>query len=132
MQEVNSTGWFGELLAEHQAPCVSIYFPAQRAAPPANENAIRFRDLLHKAEAQPAMRLEHFMRLVDTTVWENHSRMSHLPLIVAAEVKNLSAFLGATKNPYILEQGIQIDPEHQPIDRLRDEAWKIIEPRYQE
>lgn len=264
MQAVNSTGWFAELLAQHEAPCVSMYFPAHRASPPAEQNLQRFRELLSQAERmlmekfpnkqakaglaklhtipaeqigagphdgiaifaspdylqvldlqrpvdelcvvsesfhvkplirtmqqgdrfqilclslnririlegnqyavsevplrnvppsilearvvhiggknmpeqhgatsaeQPAMRLDHFLRLLDTLVWENHSRVSHLPLIVAADVKNLSAFLEMSKNPYILEKGIAIDPEHQPNDRLRDEAWKLMEPRYQE
>src|SRR5215212_6905162 len=51
MHAVQSTGWFAELLAEHESPCISIYFPAQRAAPPADQNALRFRELLNKAEA---------------------------------------------------------------------------------
>jgi hypothetical protein len=262
MHAVNSTGWFAELLADHQSPCVSIYFPAQRAAPPANQNQVRFRDLLDKAQQQlkekfpnrfgkavlqrlhtipreqlgegphdgiaifaspdylqvidlqrsvddlvvvsdsfhvkplirtmqhgdryeilcyspkririldgtelgvselplrsvpanifeahtvpvagakmdhhasikrqPHMKPEQFMRLVDRTVWEDHSRTSHLPLIVCAGEKHLAEFLRCTKNPYVTEQGIALNPDHLDDRRLHVEAWKIIEPRYRD
>ena len=255
MQAVNSNGWFAELLVDHEPPCVSIYFPAQRAAPPADANRVHFRDNMDKAQqllrdkypdkrgkaalqrlhsispeqigpgphdgiavfasadfvqvidlqrsvddivivgesfhvkplirtiqqddrfeilcfspnrvrmlegsrfsvnelpqrsvprsifeahaipvvghrsGEPAthIRLDHFMRLVDQAVWENHSRTSHLPLIVAADEKNLAAFLAATKNQCVLDQGIAHNPDHLTDERLRDEAWKIIEPRH--
>src|SRR4051812_24507264 len=35
---------FNELLAPHHQPCISIYQPTHRAAPPAKEDAVRFRD----------------------------------------------------------------------------------------
>ena len=253
MHAVNATGWFAQLLADHQAPCVSIYFPAQRAAPPADQNQARFRDLLDKAQQQlrekypdrfgksvlrklhtipaeqigpgphdgiavfaspdylqvidlqrgvddlvvvsdtfhvkplirtmqhgdryeilcfspnririfegnahsitqlplrnvPAcifeahqvpvagqsigqaapMKMEQFIRLVDRAVWEDHSRTSHLPLVVAADSKHLAEFLGATKNQYVIEQGMALQPDHIDDARLHTEAWKMIEPR---
>src|SRR2546423_4576479 len=33
-----------ELLAPRRQPCISIYQPTHRAAPPAEEDAVRFRD----------------------------------------------------------------------------------------
>ena len=37
-----------ELLANHHAPCISIYQPMHRASPPAEEDAVRFRDHVDK------------------------------------------------------------------------------------
>ena len=50
--------WFTDLLAEHQAPCVSVYVPLHRAAPPADQNPILYRDLLDKAEEQMLKRYD--------------------------------------------------------------------------
>lgn len=255
MHAVQSTGWFAELLADHRSPCVSIYFPANRAAPPADENGVHFRDLLVKAmrelknkfpdkqgkavlrqlhsipaeqlgpgphdgmaifaspdylqvldlqqrvddlvvvadsfhikplirtmqqgdrfeilcfspnririlesneysvsevplrnvpasiaaarvvpvggtpSDQPVIKLEHFMRLVDRAVWDHHSRVSHLPLILACDAQNCSDFIALSKNQYLLDNGIALNPEHVSNDRLREEAWKLVSPRYQE
>lgn len=272
MQAVNSTGWFAELLATHQAPCVSIYFPTMRAEVPQDQNDAHFRGLLDNAQqmleakyqkdqwqpvierlqnlpeqyfgegprdavavfasqdfdrvidlqrpvdelvivadsfhvkplirtmqfgdrfsvlcfgiqnvrvaegnqyqlsdvpvrnlpkgiheaslqentransggrgagapplhAEPApdqiqtMQLEPFMKLIDQRVWENYSRDRHLPMVVIADPQHLGNFLAATKNPYMLEQGVAINPNGLDGERLRAEAWKIIEPRYRE
>lgn len=272
MQAVNSTGWFAELLAQHQAPCVSIYFPTMRAEVPQNQNHAHFRALLDKArqmlepkyeksqwqpvvqrlenlseeyfadgprdavavfasqdfervidlqrpvddlvivadsfhvkpvirtmqfgdrfsvlclelqnvrvaegnqyelndvsvrglpkgiheasiqenlrantggrgagaaplhgtpapdEIQP-MQIEPFLKLIDQRVWENYSRDRHLPMVVVADSQYVGHFIAATKNPYVLEQGVAINPNGMSGERLRAEAWKVIEPRYQE
>lgn len=49
MRALNKQSWFNELLADHDAPCVSIYVP-HRSAPPAQENAIRYKNLLNQAD----------------------------------------------------------------------------------
>src|SRR5215207_4644686 len=55
MNEINIT-WFNDLLAEHQPPCVSIYMPVLRNAPPAGENHRLFGDLLARVERSLAER----------------------------------------------------------------------------
>jgi hypothetical protein len=272
MQAVQCTGWFAELLQPHTPPCVSIYFPTQRAKPPAAENYRRFRDLVSRAQRElddkfearqvkavlgrlneippeqfgpgardamavfasvdhlhvidlqkavddlvvvadsfhvkplirtmqfgdrfavlcfslkgvrvlegnqyglqqvevkdlprtieeaslrenlqansggrgagapaplhpesPAehqlMRVEHFMRLVDQRVWDNYARERHLPIVLVADAQHCADFLSVCKNPYVLDRGITLDPDHVSLDRLRAEAWTLIEPRYQE
>jgi len=266
-------GWFGELLADHQAPCVSIYIPVNRAHPPADQDPVRFSTHLAEAEktllknysrqetqavlgkleeyrsnmdfwtgssrdavaffASPdyvlavdleqhvpdtvivgdsfhvkplirvlqsgdryqllcysekniqlfegsryrldrlelknvptntyqisGMRLgkavdsqldlqtaeqqasegpgamvdpsnwQHFMRAVDKAVWENYSRPSKLPLIFVAVEEWHPRFHGISKNPYLEKEGIKLNPVHLPVERLREEAWKIMEPRF--
>ena len=49
--------WFQELLADHQPPCVSIYMPANRAHPPADEDPIKFRDHIDEAQTVAAEEL---------------------------------------------------------------------------
>ncbi len=47
---VADNGWFTELLIERTPPCISIYQPLYRNAPPAHENPVRFRNLAKRAE----------------------------------------------------------------------------------
>ncbi|MDB5294589.1 MAG: hypothetical protein JWO31_572, partial [Phycisphaerales bacterium] len=54
MRLLNTT-WLKELLAEHEAPCVSMYVPMHRGNPPAaEENPRVFRELLGRARAELA------------------------------------------------------------------------------
>jgi hypothetical protein len=99
---------------------------------PAGIHDLRLIPLEGSQQQQATMGVEQFIRLVDQAVWENHSRTSHLPMIVAADANHLDNFLSITKNQFILQQGIVINPDGVSVDRLRDEAWKIIEPQYQD
>lgn len=47
-----SNSWLKDLIAPHEAPCVSIYMPMLRADPPAAENARLYRDLVEKARIE--------------------------------------------------------------------------------
>lgn len=266
MRAVNGPDWSDALLAPHQPPCVSIYMPAERASPPADQNRVRYRDMVDKAtellnakytprvcrrvveqlekvpretfgegprdaiavfaapdflrvidlprpvdelvvvadsfhikplirttqfanrfsvlafgvndirfaegdqyhlteeslanvprdirqasleenlranaagrpraieplhpaspEERQLMRIENFMRLIDQRVWENFSRDRQLPLIVFADAQHLGNFLALTRNPYTVEQGVPINAHAMPLERMREEAWKLIE-----
>jgi hypothetical protein len=35
-------------------------------------------------------------------------------------------------NPYLMIEGIRLDPEAVTADRLREEAWKVMEPYYRQ
>jgi hypothetical protein len=78
------------------------------------------------------MGMEPFLRAVDQALWENYSRDSRLPIVVCADTKPLMQFTDLTKNEFVLPQGINHSPQHMSAERLRDEAWRIIEPRYAE
>lgn len=75
--------------------------------------------------------LETFMRAVDKSVWEGFSRDSKLPLILAAVEHYHPQFHAISKNQYLMKQGIKHDPAHIGLERLRQEAWAIMEPRFQ-
>jgi len=76
---------------------------------------------------EPAQ-LENFMRAVDKAVWENYSRPFKLPVILCAVEQWHPRFQNITKNPYLMRDGIKLSPVHLPADRLKEEAWKIMEP----
>jgi hypothetical protein len=73
---------------------------------------------------------DRFFRHVDQAIWENYSRKDRLPIVVCADVQYLSRFLTMSKNDHIEREGIQLNPEAATPDRLREAAWKILEPRF--
>jgi hypothetical protein len=80
----------------------------------------------------PAERIpdDRFFRLVDQAVWENYSRNDHIPIVVCADVQHLSEFLKVCKNDHIQKQGIALNPDAATPQRLREAAWKILEPKF--
>jgi release factor family 3 len=74
--------------------------------------------------------LDRFFRIVDQTLWQNHSRQSSLPIILCAVPEYHSSFQQISKNPNLLKEGIKLNPDGISLDRIREEAWKIIEPYY--
>jgi hypothetical protein len=74
--------------------------------------------------------LENFMRAVDKAVWENFSRDANLPVILCAVEHYHPLFCALSKNPQLLVEGIDHDPQEMPLERLREQAWAILEPKY--
>jgi hypothetical protein len=74
---------------------------------------------------------ERFFRAVDKAVLEFHSRPSGLPLILAALPEHRHLFHQVSRNPFLLAEGIAINPDVLQIEELRDRAWKVVEPQYQ-
>jgi len=74
--------------------------------------------------------VEQFFRAVDKAVWEGHSRDAKLPLILCCAEQYQDLFHALSRNQYLLPQGISLNPHRLPLDRLREEAWRIIEPGY--
>lgn len=78
-----------------------------------------------------SMDLERFFRIIDRSVLENHSRLSALPILLCAVPNYHEQFHRISRNPYLMEEGIKLDPNGVDLRRLHNEAWKIIEPAYQ-
>ncbi len=76
--------------------------------------------------------LEKFFLAVDGAVIEHFSRLSKLPLILAADVDYHHRFRKHSRNPWLHEKGIEIDPTsaHVSIDDLRRRAAEIIKQDY--
>jgi hypothetical protein len=74
---------------------------------------------------------ERFFRAIDRAVLEHHSRPSGLPLILAALPEHHHRFRRASHNPFLLAEGLAVDPDATPRDDLRKRAWQAVEPHYQ-
>lgn len=73
---------------------------------------------------------ERFFRAVDRAVLEYHSRPSGLPLILAALPEHHHLFRQVSQNPFLIAEGLPINPDALPIDQLRERAWQVVEPQY--
>lgn len=73
---------------------------------------------------------DRFFRAVDRAVLEHHSRLSSLPLILAALPEYHSHFRELSHNPFLMPEGIAVDPSALSIDQLRAQAWQVMEPYY--
>jgi hypothetical protein len=74
---------------------------------------------------------ERFFRAVDRGVLDYHSRPSGLPLILAALPEHHHLFHQVSHNPFLIAEGLPINPDTLPIDELRERAWQVVEPQYQ-
>ncbi len=74
---------------------------------------------------------ERFFRAVDRAVLEHHSRPSGLPLILAALPEHHHLFRQVSDNPFLMAEGLAINPDALPIDELRERVWQVVEPQYQ-
>jgi hypothetical protein len=75
---------------------------------------------------------ERFFRAVDRAIYDHHSRPSGLPLMLAALPEHHTPFRRISRNPFLMAEGIEINPEALSLEALRDRAWKAIEPQYWE
>ncbi len=74
---------------------------------------------------------ERFFRAVDRGILELHSKLTGLPLILAALPEHHHAFRQVSRNPHLLEKGIDVHPDAlASSDELRQRAWQVIEPHY--
>ena len=71
-----------------------------------------------------------YFRAVAHAVLEHHSRPSGLPLILAALPEHHHRFRSAGHNPFLLAEGITINPHAITPDMLRAHAWQVVEPYY--
>jgi len=73
---------------------------------------------------------ERFFRAVDRAILEHHSRPSGLPLILAALPEHHDFFRKISHNPFLAAEAVSFAPQSAPYDRLREAAWKVMEPIY--
>jgi hypothetical protein len=71
-----------------------------------------------------------FLRAVDRAILEHYSRPSALPLLLAALPENQSFFRAISRNPFLISDGIAMDPDALSLDALREHAWHAMEPHY--
>lgn len=75
---------------------------------------------------------DRFFQVIDRGILEHHSRPSGLPLILAALKEHHDPFHAISHNPFLMADGIKMDPQALDLDQLRAEAWRVMEPMYLE
>lgn len=75
---------------------------------------------------------ERFFRVVDRAIFEHHSKVSSLPLMLAALAEHHAPFRQVSHNTLLQEVGISGNPNACTPDELREKAWQLFEPRYLE
>ena len=73
---------------------------------------------------------ERFFRIVANTIYEQYTKPSGWPLILAALPEHHNLFQKVSKNPLLLPNGITINPSAVSPDQLAKMAWEIMEPEY--
>lgn len=76
--------------------------------------------------------LLNYLRTIDAAVLEEHSKPSGLPLLVVALPEMLHAFRTASRNPFVVGEGMALSPESIDLEELRLQAWQKFEPVYLE
>lgn len=74
---------------------------------------------------------ERFFRVVDRAVLEYHSRPSGLPLILATLPEHHQLFRQVSRNPFLMAEGLEVNPDVLQPAELRERAWRVVEPQYQ-
>jgi hypothetical protein len=73
---------------------------------------------------------ERFFRIVANTIYEQYTKPSGWPLILAALTEHHNLFKKVNKNPLLLTNCIAINPSSVSPDMLAKMAWEIMEPDY--
>ncbi|MEO8217728.1 MAG: hypothetical protein ABI718_11660 [Acidobacteriota bacterium] len=73
---------------------------------------------------------DRFFRVIDRGILEHHSRPSGLPLMLAALAEYQTPFREISHNTLLMADGLMKNPDAMTLDELRQEAWKLVEPRY--
>lgn len=73
---------------------------------------------------------ERFFRAVDRAVLEHHSRPARLPLLLAGLPEHHALFRRVSRNPFLMEAGLEVHPDALELDALRERAWRVVEPKY--
>ncbi len=73
---------------------------------------------------------DRFFRAIDRAVLASHSKPSGLPLMVAALPEHHHRFRQVSHNPFLMAEGLTINPDALSIDELRERAWQVVEPQY--
>lgn len=73
---------------------------------------------------------ERYFREVASDVYDRYSKPSGLPLLLAALPEHHSLFNEVNKNPFLLPNGIEINPKSVSIEKLAELSWEVMQPFY--
>ena len=73
---------------------------------------------------------EHFFRAVDQAVMQHHGQPGGMGLILAALPEHHHLFRSVSKNPMLLTETLDVNPDAISLDALRERAWQVVQPFY--
>ena len=73
---------------------------------------------------------EKFFRRVDEAITKYHSRISKIPLILAALPEHHHLYHKVSENEYLLKKDIQVNPDELTVDELKNRAWDVMQEHY--
>ncbi len=73
---------------------------------------------------------EHFFRAVDRAMLEHYSNLGQMPLLLAALPEHQALFRKISRNPHLLAEAIEINPEALSNNALHERSWQAFQPRY--
>lgn len=75
---------------------------------------------------------ERFFRVIDREILERASKVSRLPLVLAALPEHQAHFRALSHNPFLAAAGVALNPGALTPRELREAAWRVIEPHFEE
>ncbi|ACF45209.1 MAG: hypothetical protein OQK66_02030 [Prosthecochloris sp.] len=78
---------------------------------------------------ESAIDAERFFRLVDKGILDHHSQQSGLPLLLAALGENQGLFRQISQNPFLMNEGIDFNPDALKNGSLHEKSWAVVEPQ---
>ncbi len=73
---------------------------------------------------------ERFFRVIDRAILEHHSQPSRLPLLLAALTEYHTPFRKLSHNPFLIAEGLEINPDALSLEELCQKTWQQVEPLY--
>ena len=73
---------------------------------------------------------DRFFREIDKSILETVSRVSGLPLFLVALPKNQSRFRSISRNPFLINEGVNLNADLMSKDELCKIVWKLARPYY--
>lgn len=73
---------------------------------------------------------DRFFRAIDKAILEAYSKPSGLPLVLAALGQYHTPFHKISRNPYLLDRGIETDAAALTGDQLCQRAWSVVLPEF--
>ena len=75
---------------------------------------------------------DRFFRVIDREILERASRLSALPLVLAALPEHQVHFRRLSHNPFLAAPGVAVDPGALSPEELREAAWQAVAPYFEE
>jgi hypothetical protein len=74
--------------------------------------------------------VERYFRAVDRATMAHFPADGALPLVLVALPEHQPVFRAVSRNPALLDAGVDGDPGAMSIEQLRSAAWRAVQPRY--